>query len=211
VGEALLILALLYEFDELAAALVVAGADPGVGQPSIAVLTSERTPFGLALSRGCYADAIRMLPAAFMTSPGSTLKAALLTSDSARKASLRCLIADPPAARKLLATAQEAEFCALALLQTLSEARTCDLLASRSGELFLRMAARLESAIILSQPIVQVLPHTAARACRRSRTPRRAPCHKPGTPPHTIAHQSRRLGWRSQTSTSGGTALSSLV
>ena len=159
VGEAMLLTALRNDLDDIANFLASNGADPGLIE--ISALTSHNGapsidhPFGVAIDRGSLQEAISMLPAGFMTAPAAALYAGLSISEAAQKAAKKLRVTDPAGARRLKKRSIEAELMSLAMLQTLPEDRAHDLLRSKEGEMFLRKAAKLESVVILSQPVVQ--------------------------------------------------------
>ena len=154
-GEAMLFIALSNDAHELAVLLCRAGADPGFDATSDSHLTSKRKPFGLALSISALQAARTMLPAGFLNAPGLALYACVRISATAKKRAAVEAVRDPPLSMRLTREAVQAEVTALALMQSLPEKRQMDLLRSDEGEEFIRFAARLNSLIILSQPIVQ--------------------------------------------------------
>lgn len=161
VGEAMLFLALRNEFDKLATHLIVAlGADGGIGDLQREELhvwgeAASEHPFGLALRRKAFGTATAMLPAGFILAPGTALYASLCVTEAAQKEERRVAVVDPPRARKMKKLALEAQLMGLQLLQTLPDARQVDLLNSTEGEAYVRLAGRLDSAVVLSQPVVQ--------------------------------------------------------
>ena len=146
-------MALQNAFDDIANLLASNGADPGL--VDIPSCKSIDHPIGAAIERGSFQKAIAMLPAGFMTAPAAALYAGLCVSEAAQKGAWKRRVNDPAGARRLKQRSIEAELMALAMLQTLPEDRVDDLLRNNDGEMFLRKAAKLESIIILSQPVVQ--------------------------------------------------------
>ena len=103
-GEHMLYLALKNEFDELATKLVTLGADPGLGildkqELHVYGKRSSNRSFGLALRRKALSSAIRMLPAAFLSAPGTTLYASLCITEAAMREERRVTVVDPPKVR----------------------------------------------------------------------------------------------------------------
>ena len=162
IGQMMLFVSLKYEYNELASHLIDLGVDPGLGQLNKSELhvngrNARQIPFGLALTRGQYASATRMLPAGFLTAPGTALYASLCAAQAARMEQKRVQVQDPLKARMLAKQALAAELMGLQLLLTLPEVRQLDLLRSTEGEKYLRFAASLNSTSVLSQPMVQTM------------------------------------------------------
>ena len=159
VGSMMITLALRNEIDAVTSLLIRMGAGPSFCDFAPKELhyetSSHKHPFSLALKHEAFGSAISMLPAGFLTQPGTSLYAGLCVSEAAQKLAQQLRVIDPPRAAKLRRQAKEAEMMTLSLLQTLPETRQVDLLRSAEGEDFIRLAARLNSSIVLSQPIVQ--------------------------------------------------------
>lgn len=112
-------------------------------------------PFALAIKRKEFVAAISMLPAAFLVAPGTVLYASLCISEAATQEEKRVQVTDPLKAREMAKQATRAQVMGLQLLQTLPESRQLDLIRSKEGELYLRLAAKLDIVSVLSQPVVQ--------------------------------------------------------
>ena len=155
VGEAMVFFALSNEFYDLSNLLLRRGADPGFGPLVRESLHSPDKPFGVALKTAAFAQATTMLPAGFLTAPGTVLYASLLVCEAALRASSQVKVKDPPRARALKQLADRAELMPLALLHTLPEDRQSDILYSNEGEEFVRKAADLQSIVVLGLPMLQ--------------------------------------------------------
>lgn len=160
VGESLLLLAVHNDFNEMAAFLVTLGADPGLGPLIKAELhvngkEAIHHAFGAALVHKKFEAATNMLCAGFLTSPGTALYATMCVSEAAVREERRVHIINPPLARKLLQQSHEAQLLGLQMLQTLTDVRQRDLLRSIEGESFVRLAAQMDSIVVLSQPVLQ--------------------------------------------------------
>lgn len=138
--------------------LLTSGCDPSGYDPGYTG-SREISPIHLALrmSRGSFEyflrklrTAIKLLPCEFMKGPGMGISAAVDVCTAAGEVYAHVIDDDEVNIEDVDAIIREAQLTAAALLMTLSDAQTLDLLHSKQGELAITKAVSARMSVLLS-------------------------------------------------------------